>query len=436
MSLNDTPSGERLRISFFGLRNAGKSSLVNAITNQDMAVVSDTPGTTTDPVSKAMELLPLGPVLITDTPGFDDTGSLGELRVKRTRQILNKSDIAVLVTDATRKINTAELEMLRIFREKAIPFVIVKSKSDLIVNTSDGITRKDGSSLLSASDISDEASAIKEACGQQDYSIVFTSAADFKADNSKGNIYELKETIGKLVSLDENQIRLVGDIILPNQLIVLVIPIDGSAPKGRLILPQQQAIRDILESGAYCVTTRETELEALLARPDIKPDLVITDSQAFGYVSKVTPETIPLTSFSILMARYKGFLDNAVLGSKAIDKLKDGDKVLISEGCTHHRQCGDIGTVKLPRWLKEKTGKELVIETSSGADFPENLEDFALIIHCGGCMLSSRELVYRMKCAEDAGVPFTNYGVAIAYMKGILRRSISVFPELLEKFDK
>ena len=420
MSLNDTPSGERLRISFFGLRNAGKSSLVNAITNQDMAVVSDTPGTTTDPVSKAMELLPLGPVLITDTPGFDDTGSLGELRVKRTRQILNKSDIAVLVTDATRKINTAELEMLRIFREKAIPFVIVKSKSDLIDNTS----------------VSDEDAAIKEACGQQDYSIVFTSAADFKADNSKGNIYELKETIGKLVSLDENQIRLVGDIILPEQLIVLVIPIDGSAPKGRLILPQQQAIRDILESGAYCVTTRETELEALLARPDIKPDLVITDSQAFGYVSKVTPETIPLTSFSILMARYKGFLDSAVLGSKAIDKLKDGDKVLISEGCTHHRQCGDIGTVKLPRWLKEKTGKELVIETSSGADFPENLEDFALIIHCGGCMLSSRELVYRMKCAEDAGVPFTNYGVAIAYMKGILRRSISVFPELLEKFDK
>ena len=405
MSLNDTPSGERLRISFFGKRNAGKSSLVNAVTGQELAVVSDTLGTTTDPVSKAMELLPLGPVVITDTPGFDDSGELGELRVRKTKQILNKTDIAVLVTDASRELDASEQELIDIFKNKNIPYIVVKNKMDLL---------KDADSQA----VSDE----KDASG-----VIYVSATE------KTNIYELKELIGKSVSTDGPTVRLVGDVISPGQMIVLVIPIDESAPKGRLILPQQQAIRDILESGAYSISTRETELAELLSKMNPKPDLVITDSQAFELVSGIVPKDIKLTSFSILMARYKGFLDTAVVGAKAIDSLKDGDKVLISEGCTHHRQCGDIGTVKIPRFLKQKTGKELEIVTSSGTEFPEDLSEFSLIIHCGGCMLTSREMIYRMKCAEDAGIPFTNYGVAIAYMKGILPRSLEVFPELLEK---
>ena len=405
MSLNDTPSGERLRISFFGKRNAGKSSLVNAVTGQELAVVSDTLGTTTDPVSKAMELLPLGPVVITDTPGFDDSGELGELRVRKTKQILNKTDIAVLVTDASRELDASEQELIDIFKNKNIPYIVVKNKMDLL---------KDADSQA----VSDE----KDASG-----VIYVSATE------KTNIYELKELIGKSVSTDGPTVRLVGDVISPGQMIVLVIPIDESAPKGRLILPQQQAIRDILESGAYSISTRETELAELLSKMNPKPDLVITDSQAFEIVSSIVPKDIKLTSFSILMARYKGFLDTAVVGAKAIDSLKDGDKVLISEGCTHHRQCGDIGTVKIPRFLKQKTGKELEIVTSSGTEFPEDLSEFSLIIHCGGCMLTSREMIYRMKCAEDAGIPFTNYGVAIAYMKGILPRSLEVFPELLEK---
>lgn len=405
MSLNDTPSGERLRISFFGKRNAGKSSLVNAVTGQELAVVSDTLGTTTDPVSKAMELLPLGPVVITDTPGFDDSGELGELRVRKTKQILNKTDIAVLVTDASRELDASEQELIDIFKNKNIPYIVVKNKMDLL---------KDADSQA--------VSYEKDASGE-----IYVSATE------KTNIYELKELIGKSVSTDGPTVRLVGDVISPGQMIVLVIPIDESAPKGRLILPQQQAIRDILESGAYSISTRETELAELLSKMNPKPDLVITDSQAFELVSSIVPKDIKLTSFSILMARYKGFLDTAVVGAKAIDSLKDGDKVLISEGCTHHRQCGDIGTVKIPRFLKQKTGKELEIVTSSGTEFPEDLSEFSLIIHCGGCMLTSREMIYRMKCAEDAGIPFTNYGVAIAYMKGILPRSLEVFPELLEK---
>jgi [FeFe] hydrogenase H-cluster maturation GTPase HydF len=407
MGLNDTPSGERLRISFFGKRNAGKSSLVNVITNQEISVVSDTLGTTTDPVVKSMELLPLGPVLITDTPGFDDEGTLGSLRVKRTRQILNKTDIAVLVTDATRPIDSSEEELISLFNQKNIPFMVAFNKCDLL------------------SDITAYAFTTDKMKGLSESNKIYVSATE------KININELKEMLGKLISSDESRVRLVGDIISNNQTIVLVIPIDESAPKGRLILPQQQAIRDILESGAYAVTTRETELAELLSKMNPKPDMVITDSQAFELVDKITPDDIPLTSFSILMARYKGFLETAVKGARAIDTLSDGDKVLISEGCTHHRQCGDIGTVKLPNWLRKRTGKELVIETSSGTDFPENLEEYKLIIHCGGCMLSSREMIYRMKCAIDAGVPFTNYGVAIAYMKGILERSLSVFPGMI-----
>ena len=404
MGMNDTPSGERLRISFFGKRNVGKSSLVNAITNQEISVVSDTLGTTTDPVNKAMELLPLGPVLITDTPGFDDSGELGELRVRRTKQILNKTDIAVLVTDSSRELDSLEKELIDIFTAKNIPYLIAKNKCDLI-----------------------------SAEGEQSDNEEKNTQTVFVSATQKINIEKLKNTIGSLIPSNENEIRLVGDIIEPGQTIVLVIPIDESAPKGRLILPQQQAIRDILESGAYSVSTRETELKALLEKMSPKPDLVITDSQAFELVNRVTPDDIKLTSFSILMARYKGFLDTAVTGAKAIDSLKDGDKILISEGCTHHRQCGDIGTVKIPAFLKKKTGKNLEIVTSSGTEFPEDLSEFSLIIHCGGCMLTSREMIYRMKCAEDAGIPFTNYGVAIAYMKGILERSLGVFPELLAK---
>ncbi len=403
MSLNDTPSGERLRISFFGKRNAGKSSLVNAVTGQELAVVSDTLGTTTDPVSKAMELLPLGPVVITDTPGFDDSGELGELRVRKTKQILNKTDIAVLVTDASRALDASEQELIDIFKNKNIPFVVVKNKMDLVEVASgqEAVSGENG------------------AAGE-----IYVSATE------NTNIYELKELIGRSVSTDGPTVRLVGDLIEPEQTIVLVIPIDESAPKGRLILPQQQAIRDILESGAYSVSTRETELADLLERMNPKPDLVITDSQAFELVSSIVPEDIQLTSFSILMARYKGFLETAVKGATAISELQNGDKVLISEGCTHHRQCNDIGTVKLPRFLKQKTGKEIEIVTSSGTEFPEDLSEYKLIIHCGGCMLTSREMIYRMKCAEDAGIPFTNYGVAIAFMKGILHRSLGVLPEL------
>ena len=419
MGLNDTPSGERLRISFFGKRNSGKSSLVNAITNQEISVVSNTLGTTTDPVNKAMELLPLGPVVITDTPGFDDEGELGGLRVKRTKQILNKTDIAVLVTYATRVIDSLELELLEIFKEKRIPFVVAKNKADLVKTTAMGLEE-------ASIDDEDNASVSGEA------NVVYTSATE------KTNIEKLKEIIGALIPETENKVRLLGDIIEKSQTVVLVIPIDESAPKGRIILPQQQAIRDILESGAYAVTTRETELSGLLDKMIITgnaPDLVVTDSQAFEFVSGVTPENIPLTSFSILMARYKGFLDTAVKGARVIDELNDHDKVLISEGCTHHRQCGDIGTVKLPNWLKKRTEKELVIETSSGGDFPDNLEEYKLIIHCGGCMLTENVVRWRMERAVEQGVPFTNYGTAIAHMSGILKRSLEVFPDLAAELE-
>lgn len=398
MGLNDAPSGECIHIGFFGRRNAGKSSVVNAVTNQDLAVVSDTKGTTTDPVTKAMELLPLGPVVIIDTPGFDDEGELGELRVKKTKQILNRTDCAVLVTDCTLPLGDCEKQLISIFKEKNIPFIIAKNKADLLTD----IPKEDGAVYVSAKE--------------------------------KTGIEELKNAVAKLTETDTMTMKLVCDLIKPDDMVVLVTPIDSAAPKGRLILPQQQAIRDVLEANACAVVVRETELSGVLGRIE-KPALVITDSQAFARVSKDTPEDIPLTSFSILMARYKGFLDAAVKGVKAIDDLKDGDKVLISEGCTHHRQCGDIGSVKLPNWLKEYTGKNLEIVLSSGHGFPEELSDFALCIHCGGCMLGSKELTYRIKCACDAGVPFTNYGIAIAYMKGILKRSIEVFPHLVKELE-
>ena len=402
MSLNATPSGERVHIGFFGRRNAGKSSVVNAVTGQDLAVVSDTRGTTTDPVSKAMELLPIVPVVIIDTPGIDDEGALGELRVRKTKQVLNKTDVAILVVDSTLGCSEAENELIQIFEEKKIKYLIVYNKCDLL---------------------SDEKrlELEKEAC--------LVSATE------KTGIYELKEAIGKLAASEEPKQPLVADLVQPNEFVVLVVPIDSAAPKGRLILPQQQTIRDLLESGAVPIVTRETELKATLEQLGKKPAMVITDSQAFAKVSAETPREIPLTSFSILMARYKGQLHGAVLGAAAIEKLQDGDTVLISEGCTHHRQCDDIGTVKIPRWLKEHTGKDLQFQFSSGTSFPEELSQYQLIVHCGGCMLNEREMQYRQKCAADQNIPFTNYGIAIAYMQGILQRSIEIFPQLLRDLE-
>lgn len=394
MGLQDTPSAERVQIGFFGCRNAGKSSLVNAVTNQEMAVVSPVKGTTTDPVTKAMELLPLGPVLIIDTPGIDDEGGLGEQRVKRTKQILNRIDCAVLVVDSVAGKTKADEELLNLFQEKQIPFLVAYNKSDLQMPILSGKNEVAVSAL------------------------------------QKTGIEELKERIAALGKENQKERMLVRDLVKAEDLVVLVTPIDSSAPKGRLILPQQQTIRDLLEADAVPVVTKENTLKTTLESLAKKPAMVITDSQAFAQVSKDTPLDIPLTSFSILMARYKGFLEGAVQGVAAIETLQDGDKVLICEGCTHHRQCEDIGTVKIPRWLRQHTGKELELVHTSGKDFPEDLSPYRLVIHCGGCMLNEREVAYRQKCAADAGIPFTNYGIAIAYMTGILKRSIEIFPKL------
>lgn len=388
MSLNDIPSGERAHIGFFGRRNAGKSSLVNAITGQEMSLVSDVRGTTTDPVSKAMELLPLGPVVIIDTPGFDDVGELGQMRVKRTKQILNRVDIAVLVLDPEEGMSPADRELEELFREKSIPYIIVSGKSDI---SRDSASRDD---ILRVSAVSGE------------------------------NVNELKERLAHLVKQTGNSRRIIGDMLSPGDVVVLVTPIDESAPKGRMILPQVQTLRDILDADGIPVFTKEDRLAETLAKLSAPPRMVVTDSQVFGMVSRIVPVDVPLTSFSILMARYKGFLGTAVRGAEAINKLKDGDKVLISEGCTHHRQCGDIGSVKLPALLKKFTGKNIEIGLSSGKGFPEELAEYALVIHCGGCMLGEREVAFRRKCVEEQGVPFTNYGIAIAMMNGILERSI------------
>lgn len=394
MGLQDTPSAERVQIGFFGCRNAGKSSLVNAVTNQEMAVVSPVKGTTTDPVTKAMELLPLGPVLIIDTPGIDDEGGLGAQRVKRTKQILNRIDCAVLVVDSVAGKTKADEELLSLFQEKQIPFLVAYNKSDLQMP----VLSKENEVAVSAL--------------------------------NKTGIEELKERIAALGKENQKERMLVRDLVKAEDLVVLVTPIDSSAPKGRLILPQQQTIRDLLEADAIPVVTKENTLKTTLESLAKKPAMVITDSQAFAQVSKDTPLDIPLTSFSILMARYRGFLEGAVQGVAAIETLQDGDKVLICEGCTHHRQCEDIGTVKIPRWLRQHTGKELELVHTSGKDFPEDLSPYRLVIHCGGCMLNEREVAYRQKCAADAGIPFTNYGIAIAYMTGILKRSIEIFPKL------
>ena len=397
LGMNDTPSGERTHVGFFGRRNAGKSSIVNAVTGQKLSVVSDVAGTTTDPVYKAMEILPLGPVMIIDTAGYDDEGELGEMRVKSTKQALNRTDIAVLVTDAQTGLGQCERELVTLFEQKNIPFVIAVNKTDEIKGDFSG-----------------------EKC-------VHVSAKTGEGIN------ELKERIAHLKTDDRDNVRIIGDKLERNDLVILVVPIDESAPKGRLILPQQQTIRDILDAGACAVVVKDTELGDAISAMGKKPKLVITDSQAFASANRQTPQEIMLTSFSILMARYKGFLDTAVEGAAAISSLQDGAKVLISEGCTHHRQCGDIGTVKLPAMLRKFTGKDISIETSSGREFPDDLSKYSLVIHCGGCMLTPRDMSWRMNEALDRGVPFTNYGVAMAQMQGILKRSVEIFPHLYEK---
>ena len=404
MGLNDKVSAERVHIGFFGLRNAGKSSVVNAVTGQSLSLVSETKGTTTDPVQKAMELLPIGPVVIIDTPGIDDVGTLGEMRVKRALQVLDKTDIAILVVDADKGLQQADQELLKLFEEKKIPHITVYNKSDLLATVP---------SLPEKQPKKNDAIYVSAKNGDQ--------------------IYELKERIGaltKAASAKADEKRILADLIQPEDVVVLVVPIDSAAPKGRLILPQQQTIRDVLESGAISVVTRETELPQTLRALGKKPALVITDSQAFQKVNADTPADVPLTSFSILFARYKGDLKEAVHGAAQLDKLQHCDTVLISEGCTHHRQCGDIGTVKLPNWIRNYTGKELSFEFTSGGEFPEDLSPYALIVHCGGCMLNDREMKARIARAVAQNVPITNYGICIAQVHGILRRSVEMFGDV------
>ncbi len=393
MAVSNTPSSERIHIGIFGRRNAGKSSLINAITGQSLAIVSEMKGTTTDPVLKSMELLPLGPVVLIDTPGLDDEGELGALRIQKAYQMLNKTDIAVLVVDGEIGLTTEDENILERIKAKEIPYLIVMNKADLNEKV------------------------------QEEKDVIYVSA------KTGYQIYELRECLAKCVKAEERKKQIVGDLLTPLDLVVLVVPIDSAAPKGRLILPQQQTIRDILEANAIAVAVKDTELEATVEKFKSQIKLVITDSQVFGKVAKLVPREIPMTSFSILMARYKGNLKTVVEGAYTLDLLEDGAKVLISEGCTHHRQCDDIGTVKLPRWILEHTGKDIYFEYTSGTEFPIDLSKYQLIIHCGGCMLNEREMKYRLKCAEDQGIPMTNYGTAIAHMKGILKRSIEMFKE-------
>ncbi len=404
--MNQTPASERVHIAFFGKRNAGKSSIINAITGQNLAIVSPVKGTTTDPVYKTMELLPLGPVMLIDTPGIDDEGELGALRIKKTFQVLNKTDIAVLIIDSTTGITSIEEELISLFHKKEIPFLLVYNKSDLKSSLS---VRPDFKNLPGIS------------------------------VSAKNDLYiqELKEKLASLIPSNPHRYPIVGDLIQPMDFVILVVPIDKAAPKGRLILPQQQTIRDILEHGAVSVTVRDTEFAETLSRfqkHGIKPGLVITDSQVFSQISHDTPKDIMLTSFSILFARYKGNLETLVKGVTALDDLKDGDTILISEGCTHHRQCNDIGSVKLPNWIQRYTEKQLNFIFTSGTEFPDDLSSCKMIVHCGGCMLNEREMKYRISCAQDQGIPITNYGILIAQMNGILKRSLEPFPKILKLF--
>ena len=398
MRMNQTPAAERIHIGFFGRRNAGKSSVMNAVTGQNLAVVSNVKGTTTDPVYKAMELLPLGPVMMIDTPGIDDKGELGELRVRKSHQILNKTDLAVLVVDGTQGMKEEDHNMVELFEKKKIPYVVVFNKADLV-----------------------KEQQIQEYESQKNVLWVSTF------DNT--GIKELKEYLSAMLSTDEEKNLLEG-LIEARDMVVLVTPIDKAAPKGRLILPQQQTIRALLDNGCTSIVVRETELEEALKTLGKKPKLVITDSQAFKKVSNIVPEEIPLTSFSILFARYKGDLRQTVEGVRVLDQIQDGDKILISEGCTHHRQCGDIGTVKLPLWIRQYTKKEPVFSFTSGTEFPEELSDYRLVVHCGGCMLNEREMRYRQACAKDQKIPMANYGILIAFIHGILKRSLEPFPDI------
>ena len=394
MSLNSTPNSDRIHIGIFGRRNAGKSSIINAITGQELAIVSDIEGTTTDPVSKAMELLPLGPVVIIDTPGLDDSGALGEMRIKKTYQVLNKTDIALLVVDSSAGITEYDFAILEKIREKKIPCLTVFNKSDI-----------SGMSVNTENEIS-----VSTVTGE--------------------NIHELKERIARIVPQNIMEYPIIADKVKSGDCVVMVVPIDKAAPKGRIILPQQNTLRELLDSGCTAVVCRDSELEHTLDTMSKPPKFVITDSQVFGKVSKIVPENICLTSFSILFARHKGNIFELVKGVKKLDTLSDNDIVLISEGCTHHRQCGDIGTVKLPAWIKKYTGRDIKFEFTSGTEFPAELSKYSMIIHCGGCMLNEREMKYRIKCAADAEVPITNYGMTIAYVNGILRKSLEIFPEI------
>lgn len=404
MGMNQTPASERVHISFFGKRNAGKSSVINAVTGQDLAIVSSVMGTTTDPVYKTMELLPLGPVMVIDTPGIDDEGELGALRVRKSYQVLNKTDIAILVIDSTAGKGEEELELIHRFHKKGIPYLIVYNKID----------------LLSTEKIKDLAMSVR--AGE-----VLVSASDGM------NIQELKEKIASLKPEDTHKYPLIQDLIEPLDLVILVVPIDKAAPKGRLILPQQQTIRDILERGALSLVVRDTELKSTLDHflaQGVCPKLVVTDSQAFARVSKDVPENITLTSFSILFSRYKGELEIQLKGIAALSSIEDGDHILIAEGCTHHRQCGDIGTCKIPEWIRNYTGKKPVFEFTSGTEFPDDVSSYKMVVHCGGCMLNEREMKYRIACCQDQGVPITNYGILIAQVTGILKRSLGPFPEM------
>jgi len=415
MGLNSTPSSDRIHIGFFGKRNAGKSSVINAVTGQSLSIVSEVKGTTTDPVYKAMELLPLGPVMMIDTPGLDDEGALGKLRMQKSDQVLNKTDIAVLVVDAVSGMTVEDHAILRRFRQKSIPFLVVYNKLDLVNPTSRGET-------VPAETVPAE-----------------TVPADnvlWISTETGENIHELKELIAKQVPTGQSKYPIVADLLQPSDFVVLVVPIDTAAPKGRLILPQQQTIRDILEANGAAIVIKETELSETLKRLGKAPRLVITDSQVFARVSSETPAEIPLTSFSILFARHKGNLALSVKGVTAIDRLQDGDTVLISEGCTHHRQCDDIGTRKLPRWMEEYTGKKLAFQFTSGTEFPEEFAGIKMVVHCGGCMLNEREMKYRLQCAEDQALPMTNYGILIAYMQGILARSLAPFPDFATYLTK
>ena len=408
MSLNATPSSERVHIGIFGKRNAGKSSLINAITGQNLAIVSEAKGTTTDPVYKAMELLPLGPVMIIDTPGIDDEGVLGSLRIQKAYQVLNKTDIALVIIDAAVGPSAEDLRLIKRINAKKIPLLIVINKCETINEDK----KTSYQALL------------------PNGKLLFVSA------EQQLNIFELKEAIAQTVPADENKAQIVADLLSPSDFVVLVVPIDSAAPKGRLILPQQQTIRDILEADAAAIVVKENELTNTLQNLGKRPKLIITDSQVFKKVAAETPADILLTSFSILFARYKGNLQTAVQGVTALDSLEDGDKILIGEGCTHHRQCDDIGTVKLPRWIKEYTGKNPEFIFTSGTEFPLNLSPYKMIIHCGACMLNEREMQYRIKCAADQNIPFTNYGITIAYINGILKRTVEPFPQIYKLLDK